>query len=146
MTDLAAYGGLFLSAFIAATVLPAQSELVLAALLRSAEMHAGVLIVVASLGNVLGAVVNYGLGRGAAAFRDKRWFPVSTQALEKAERWYRRYGKWSLLLSWAPIVGDPITVAAGVLREPFWVFLCLVTLAKVGRYLVVAAMVFGLPG
>ncbi|ESZ28704.1 membrane protein [Mesorhizobium sp. L2C084A000] len=80
------------------------------------------------------------LGRGIERFRDRRWFPANQTQLNRAQVWYRRYGKWSLLLSWLPIVGDPLTVVAGVLREPFRVFLLLVTAAKVGRYLVLAAM------
>jgi membrane protein YqaA with SNARE-associated domain len=137
--DLAAYAGLFAAAFIAATLLPAQSELVLAGLLVAGNQPAWALLAVASVGNVAGSVVNWALGRGVARFRDRGWFPVREAALARAEGWYRRWGRWSLLLSWAPVIGDPLTVAAGVLREPFLPFLALVTAAKVGRYLVVAA-------
>ena len=70
-------------------------------------------------------------------FRDRPWFPVKAGALDRAQGWYQRYGKWSLLLSWAPVIGDPLTIVAGVLREPLPVFLLLVTIAKVGRYIVV---------
>lgn len=140
MAELGAYGGLFLVAFLAATVLPAQSEAGLAGLLLSGDFSPVLLIVVASLGNTLGAVVNWGLGRGIDRFIGRRWFPVKPEALERASRWYRRYGKWSLLLSWAPFIGDPLTVVAGVLREPIVPFLLLVALAKTGRYLVVAAL------
>jgi len=143
MTDLAVYGGLFLSAFVAASLLPAQSELVLAGLLASQEWSAFWLLFVVSLGNILGALLNYALGRGANALQHKRWFPFSCGALARAEGWYRRYGRYSLLLSWAPLVGDPLTLAAGVLRENIWIFLALVTLAKTGRYLVVAGLVWG---
>nr|WP_299653729.1 YqaA family protein [uncultured Jannaschia sp.] len=143
MTELAAYGGLFLSALVAATMLPAQSELVLAALLRSGDWSTSGLLASASVGNVLGSLVNYGLGRGAETFRDRRWFPASATALVRAQRWYRRYGRWSLLLSWMPIIGDPLTVAAGLLREPIWRFLLLVTIAKVGRYVVLTIAVLG---
>ncbi|MER9434765.1 YqaA family protein [Mesorhizobium sp. M0618] len=139
MTDLAAYAGLFLAAFIAATILPMQSEAVLIGLLL-ADYSPWLLIGVASVGNVLGSVINWLLGRGIERFRDRRWFPANQTQLNRAQVWYRRYGKWSLLLSWLPIVGDPLTVVAGVLREPFRVFLLLVTAAKVGRYLVLAAM------
>lgn len=144
MTALAAYGGLFLSALVAATVLPAQSELLLAALLRSGDWSTGLLLASASVGNVLGSVINYWLGRGAEAFSHRRWFPASPPALSRAQHWYRRYGRWYLLLSWVPIVGDPLTVVAGVLREPIWRFLLLVTIAKVGRYIVLAVVVLGL--
>ena len=143
MSALAVYGGLFLSAFFAATLLPAQSEFVLAALLTSQDWSAVWLLTVASLGNILGALVNYALGRGANALQHKRWFPLSGAALARAERWYRRYGRYSLLLSWAPVVGDPLTLAAGAMRENIWVFLGLVTLAKTGRYLVIAGLVWG---
>ena len=143
MTDLAAYAGLFLTAFVAATVLPMQSEAVLVGLLLAAY-PAWLLVTVASIGNVLGSVVNWLLGRGIERFRDRKWFPASGAGLARARRWYARYGKWSLLLSWVPIIGDPLTVVAGVLREPFPMFLLLVTVAKVGRYLVLVAAVSGL--
>ncbi len=139
MSALSVYAVLFGVAFLAATVFPAQSEAVLGALLVSGEHPAALLIAVASVGNVLGAVVNWALGRGLERFKDRRWFPAKGAALERAQRWYQRYGKWSLLLSWAPFVGDPLTVVAGVMQEPFLVFLALVTVAKVGRYLVLAA-------
>lgn len=141
--DIPIYAGLFLSAFLAATLLPMQSEAVLVGLLLTDRYPASLLVVVASLGNVLGSVVNWGLGLGIERFRDCRWFPVGTDSLEKAQRWYGRYGRWSLLLSWAPVIGDPLTVAAGIMREPLPTFLLLVTLAKVGRYLVLAAAAAG---
>ena len=144
MSSLAVYFSLFLTALIAATILPAQSEAVLAGLLLTGAYPVWALILVASLGNVLGSVINWLLGRGIERFRDRRWFPVKPEALARAEGWYRRYGRWSLLLSWAPFIGDPLTVVAGVLREPFPVFLALVTLAKVGRYLVLAAATLSL--
>jgi membrane protein YqaA with SNARE-associated domain len=140
VSDLAAYGGLFLAAFLAATILPAQSEAAFAALLLSERYPVLALLAVASLGNTLGAMVNWALGRAVERFRHTRWFPVSEAALERAQAWYRRFGRWSLLLSWAPFIGDPLTVAAGVMRERFAVFVALVALAKTGRYLVVAAV------
>lgn len=140
MSALAVYAGLFGIAFLASTVFPAQSEAALGALLLAGEHPAATLIVVASVGNVLGAVVNWALGRGLERFKDRRWFPAKGAALARAQRWYQRYGKWSLLLSWAPFVGDPLTVIAGVMREPFLVFLALVAIAKVGRYLALAAV------
>jgi membrane protein YqaA with SNARE-associated domain len=138
---LIAYSGLFLSALVAATVLPAQSEAVLAALVLAGEQPIWALVLVASVGNVLGSVINWLLGRGLVTFRDKPWFPVSPAALARAEGHYKRHGRWSLLLSWVPIIGDPITVVAGVLRESIWVFLALVTVAKVGRYVVLVALI-----
>ena len=140
MADLAVYAGLFLAALVAATVLPAQSEAVLVGLLLSDLYSPWLLVTVASVGNVLGSVVNWALGRGIERFRDRSWFPASGAGLERARRWYRRFGKWTLLLSWVPILGDPLTVVAGVLREPFPVFLLLVAIAKTGRYLALAAI------
>lgn len=134
--ELSVYPGLFLAAFAAATLLPAQSEALLIALLLSEQYPAWLLLAVASSGNVLGSLLNWWLGRCVERFRERRWFPVSPSQLEKAQRAYQRYGHWSLLLSWVPIIGDPLTVVAGVMREPWWRFLLIVTLAKVGRYLV----------
>ncbi|NLS18577.1 DedA family protein [Rhizobium sp. P40RR-XXII] len=144
MADVLAYLGLFASAFGAATVLPMQSEAVLVGLLLSQKLSIFWLVVVASLGNVLGSLMNWFLGRGIERFRNKTWFPVGPASLDRAQAWYSRFGKWSLLGSWLPIVGDPITIVAGVLREPLLTFLLLVTLAKVGRYLVFAAATTGL--
>ncbi|MEP2027860.1 MAG: YqaA family protein [Paracoccaceae bacterium] len=134
-----AYIGLFASAFIAATILPMQSEAVLVGLLLAGGKPVASLLVVVTLGNVLGSVVNWYLGRFLLRFHNRRWFPVSQVQLNRAEIWYRRYGRWSLLGSWLPVVGDPLTVVAGVLREPLGPFLILVTIAKGGRYLILAA-------
>jgi membrane protein YqaA with SNARE-associated domain len=139
MTDLAVYAGLFVTALASGTILPMQSEAALVALLLAGVQPPWLLITVASLGNVLGSMVNWLLGRGIERFRDRAWFPAKQDHLARAQRWYQRYGKWSLLLSAAPIVGDPLTVIAGVLREPLPVFLLLVSISKVGRYLVLAA-------
>lgn len=138
MTAFAVYAGLFAVAFLAATIFPAQSEAVLTGLLLGGDYTPWLLVLVASLGNVLGATVNWGLGRGIERFHDQRWFPLHGAALERAKGWYHRYGRWSLLLSWVPIIGDPLTVAAGIMRERLAIFLLLVTLAKTGRYVVLA--------
>ncbi len=140
MGSLAVYAGLFGIAFAAATVFPLQSEAALVALLLGGAYPVWLLVAVASVGNVLGSVVNWGLGRGLERFRDRRWFPASPAALERAQQWYRRWGHWSLMASWAPIIGDPLTVAAGVMREPLPRFLLIVTLAKTGRYVTLAAL------
>lgn len=138
MTDLLAYFGLFMAAFGAATILPMQSEAVLAGLLLTGRYSAVWLVLTAGVGNILGSLVNWMLGREIERFRQRRWFPVGEDTLDRAQVWYRKYGKWSLLASWVPIVGDPITVVAGVLREPLPTFLLLVTIAKLGRYVIVA--------
>lgn len=144
MDELAAYGGLFAAAFVAATILPMQSEAALAALLLSDSFSPAALIAVASVGNVLGSIVNWVIGRGIDRFQDRPWFPASPAKLDRAARWYHRYGRWSLLLSWAPIVGDPLTVVAGALREPLWSFVLIVAFAKIARYLAVAAATLGM--
>ncbi len=138
MSEAAALAGLFGSAFLAATIVPAQSEAVLAALLLGGIADPLALVAVASVGNVLGSVVNWVLGRFLASFRGRRWFPVRDQALARAERFYRRWGLWSLLLSWVPLIGDPITVVAGALRTPLAVFIALVGAAKTARYAALA--------
>ena len=135
-----AYLALFASALIAATLLPMQSEAVLVTLLLQAKHSPALLILVATLGNVLGSLINWGLGRYLLHYKDKRWFPASEAQLTRAQSWYRRYGRWSLLGSWLPVVGDPLTVVAGLMREPLLPFMLLVTLAKAGRYLVLAAV------
>lgn len=136
-----AYLGLFLSALIAATILPMQSEAVLVGLLASTNHSVILLLLVATVGNVLGSVINWILGRFLLRFKDKRWFPSSESQLARAQHWYRRYGRWSLLASWLPVVGDPLTIVAGLMREPLVPFLLLVTCAKGTRYLILAAAV-----
>ena len=143
MTDLTAYFGLFTAAFAAATLIPAQSEAVLVGLLVKGSASPGMLLAVATLANVLGSLLNWLLGRMVERLGHKRWFPVSEQQLERAQQRYHRYGRWSLLLSWVPIIGDPLTVVAGTLREPLWSFLLLVTLAKGGRFLLLAGVTLG---
>lgn len=144
ITALATYLGLFLAAFLAATIVPAQSEAVLVGLILAGDRPVLLLFLVATTGNVLGSVVNWLLGRFIEHFRHRPWFPVSQDKLARAEAWYRRFGIWSLLLSWVPIIGDPLTVVAGILRTPFPTFLLLVTIAKAGRYAVLAALTLGL--
>lgn len=141
-----AYLILFFAAFGAATLLPLQSEAVLVGLLALGEQPAWVLVAVASTGNVLGSWVNWLLGRYIEHWRHKSWFPVSESQLERAQRAYHRYGRWSLLLSWTPIIGDPLTLVAGVMREPLWSFMLIVAIAKTGRYVVLATATLGMLG
>ena len=131
---------LFAAAFGAATILPFQSEIVFAAVQAEGAAALWLVVLVASVGNTLGSVVNYILGRWAEHFRGRRWFPASPAQLDRAQRWFNRWGVWSLLLSWAPFA-DALTVAAGLMRTPFWLFLLLVSIAKTGRYLVLAGVV-----
>lgn len=139
MTDAVAFAGLFLSAFLAATLVPGSSEVALISLLQMERWPTAMLVAVATIGNVLGSVVNWLCGRFLAAFRDRAWFPISAAHYDKAIGWYHRYGQWSLLLAWVPVIGDPLTVAAGALKSPLPWFVLLVTVGKLARYLVVVA-------
>ena len=132
----------FLSAFLAATLLPAQSEAVLSFYILSAPQTVFALILVATVGNVLGSVVNWVLGIYATKFQNRKWFPATPSQIKRAEKFYRKYGRYSLLMSWVPFIGDPITVIAGVLREPVLSFLILVTIAKSARYIVLSLIIF----
>lgn len=143
MVAFSVYTGLFMAAFLAATVVPMQSEAVLVGLLMSGDYSVGWLLAVASCGNILGAVVNWWLGRFIERFRHRSWFPVSEHRLIQSQGWYQRYGKWSLLLCWMPIIGDPLTVVAGVMREPLLIFLLIAGGAKILRYLVLAGVTLG---
>jgi membrane protein YqaA with SNARE-associated domain len=143
MEHLGEYAGLLAASFLAATVLPFQSEAVLFALLLTKHYTWWTLVLVASIGNIAGSVVNWALGRSLAQLEGRSWFPVKRDQIARAEDWYRAYGRWSLLLSWLPFIGDPLTIVAGVLREPFPVFLALVAAAKTARYFAVAAIAFG---
>jgi membrane protein YqaA with SNARE-associated domain len=120
-----------------------QSEAVLVGLLLTGDHSVAALLAVASCGNVLGSVCNWWLGRYIERYRQRSWFPVSEHRLRQARQWYRRYGRWSLLLSWAPVIGDPLTVAAGIMRESLPVFLVIVSVAKAGRYLILTAATIG---
>ena len=143
MWEISAYPGLFAAAFGAASLLPLQSEALLVGLLLANLHPVWALLTVASVGNVLGSLLNWWLGRTLERQGHRRWFPVSTHRLDQARRVYQRVGYWSLLLSWVPVIGDPLTLIAGVLREPLWRFLLLVTLAKGGRYLALGAVTLG---
>ncbi len=143
---LTAYLGLFASAFLAATLLPLSSEAVLAALTAARGQEALVLWLVASLGNTLGALVNWVLGRFCLRWQDRRWFPVKPRELERAGVWFRRYGAWSLLFAWLPVVGDPLTFVGGIFRVNVWVFLLLVGAGKGLRYAAVILAVQGALG
>lgn len=140
----AGLGALFLAALVAATLLPAQSELVLTAMLLAGRWDPAMLIAVATVGNVAGSTLNWLIGRFLSDRRDARWFPIRAEALARAERRFQRFGLPVLLLSWVPIIGDPITMVAGLLRVRLLPFLLVVTIAKGARYAVLAAIVLGI--
>ena len=131
------YLTMFASAFLAATVVPFASEITLAAAIAAGGTVPW-LVVVATLGNTLGAVVNWGLGRFIERFRDRPWFPADPRRLERAQAWFRRYGVWTLLLAWVPVVGEPLTVIAGAMRVGIAPFVILVATGKGLRYVVFA--------
>ena len=131
-----AYLTLFSIAFLAATILPFSSEVVLVGL-SAASGEKIPLLVVASFGNVLGSSFNWVLGKYTRNLETKKWFPFSTNQLQKASFWFTKYGKWSLLFAWLPIIGDPLTFIAGVARLRFVPFLILVTIGKVSRYILI---------
>jgi membrane protein YqaA with SNARE-associated domain len=133
------YLSLMFTGFLAATLIPASSEALLLVLFQQGYTP-WLLWLAATTGNTLGSCVNWFLGREIVRFRDRRWFPVSPQQLQKAQALFNRYGTWSLLLAWLPVVGDPLTLVAGVLRVRFVLFLLLVATGKSLRYAVVIYM------
>ena len=135
---------LFGSAFLAATILPFSSELLLFAMLRDGGDPLP-LVIVATLGNTLGAVVNWLLGVYLLRFQDRRWFYFSRDQIARAQRWYRRYGFWSLLFAWMPLGGDALTLIAGIMKLRLWLFLALVGSGKGLRYILVLYFANWLP-
>ncbi|MCP8938806.1 DedA family protein [Alsobacter sp. SYSU M60028] len=133
--------GLFTAAFLSATLLPGSSELAFVGLLATGRVDLATALAVATVGNTLGSCANWAVGRFLAAWRDHPRFPVKPDRFDRYCDWYRRYGLWSLLLSWTPVIGDPLTVIAGVFRTPLWLFTPIVAFAKLARYLAVAGVV-----
>ena len=126
--------GLFLSGFLSATLLPGSSEALLVALLIQEQQNVYFLVIAVTIGNVLGSVVNWYLGRYLMHFQSRKWFPLRKHQIEKAQAWFSRYGIWSLLFAWLPIIGDPLTLVAGILKVRFSLFLILVLVGKLARY------------
>ena len=133
------YAGLFLSAFVSASLLPGSSEAALLALLVAEQGNAALLVAVATIGNVMGSLANWVLGRLLSKTRHSSRLPVGPDAYQRAIGWFRRYGAWCLLLSWVPVVGDPLTLVAGLLRVRLIPFLLLVSICKAGRYVAILA-------
>ena len=131
------YLSLFAISFLAATILPFSSELTLVGLIATSNYDNLLLLMVASFGNVLGSVVNWSLGFYSRNLTTKKWFPFKERQIERSSAWFRKFGKWSLLFVWIPIIGDPLTLVAGLLRVKFLDFVILVAIGKVSRYLVV---------
>jgi membrane protein YqaA with SNARE-associated domain len=131
------YLSLFAISFLAATILPFSSELSLAGLIVTSDYDNLLLLIVASFGNILGSVLNWALGSYSRNLTTKKWFPFKETQIERSSKWFRRFGKWSLLFAWVPVVGDPLTLVAGILRVKFIDFIILVAIGKVSRYLLI---------
>ena len=132
------YLTLFLTAFGAATILPGFSEVAFAGLLLKTPESWLLLLVIASAGNTLGGIGNWVLGRFLLRWRECKWFPVRARSLNQASALFAQYGYPLLLLSWLPVIGDPITLAAGVMRASFLPSLILILIGKTARYGVLA--------
>jgi membrane protein YqaA with SNARE-associated domain len=133
------YSALFLVSFLASTILPLGSEWLLVALiLRGSDPVLSVAI--ATAGNYGGACTTYWIGLYGSSFLMTRILRINEDARKRAERFYEKYGSWSLFLSWAPVVGDPLCLVGGLLEVGFVRFSLLVFSGKLVRYVVIAAL------
>ena len=137
MNSLEAYISLFISSFLSSTILPGHSEITLTTFILLEKYSQFLLIFFASFGNILGSVINWYLGFYITKFVNKIWFTFKKKQLDKASLWYLKYGKWSLFFSWVPIIGDPLTIVAGIFRVPLVIFIIIVSISKVLRYIFV---------
>ena len=126
---------------LAATILPLSSEIVLTTMLLTNLFEKNILLIVASFGNILGSIFNWYLGKKITIFQDRKWFPVSPEQLNKSQKYFQKYGLWSLLLAWVPVIGDPLTLLAGVLKVRFSIFFILVSISKISRYVFILYLV-----
>lgn len=134
MIILFSYFQLSLISFLAATILPFSSEVVLTTMYLSNSFETYFLLIFASIGNIMGSITNWYLGKKIILFQNRKWFPVSREQLESSREYFQKYGLWSLLLAWVPIIGDPLTLLAGVLKVRFGIFFVLVSISKISRY------------
>ncbi len=138
---MTSYLSLLLISFLAATILPVSSEFALAALINANDHNSFALIGIASLGNILGSIFNWLLGFYLFKFINKKWFPFKENQKNAAFRRFRKLGVYSLLFAWVPIIGDPLTFIAGILKVNFLLFLVLVSIGKISRYFFVYALI-----
>jgi membrane protein YqaA with SNARE-associated domain len=131
------YLSLFVISFLAATILPFSSEITLAGLIATSNYDNLLLLIIASLGNVLGSILNWLLGFYSRNFTTKKWFPFNEKQINRSSKWFNKFGIWSLLFAWLPIIGDPLTLVSGLLRVKFINFVILVTIGKVFRYFLI---------
>ena len=141
MLILFSYFQLLIISFLAATILPFSSEVVLTTMYLSNSFENHFLLIFASIGNILGSITNWYLGKKITIFQDRRWFPVSPDQLNKSQKYFQKYGLWSLLLAWVPVIGDPLTLLAGVLKVRFSIFFILVSISKISRYVFILYLV-----
>lgn len=134
------YPALFFLSFLASTLVPLGSEWLLAVLLLNG-FDAGGVVPVATFGNTCGALTTYAIGVWGGPLLIERVLRISPESQQKAEKRFARYGSWSLLFSWVPIIGDPLCLAGGVLKVSFWRFLILVAIGKFIRYVTVSKLV-----
>ena len=134
MIILFSYFQLSLISFLAATILPFYSEVVLTTMYLSNSFETYFLLIFASIGNIMGSITNWYLGKKITLFQNRKWFPVSPDQLERSRKYFQKYGLWSLLLAWVPIIGDPLTLLAGLLKVRFSIFFLLVSISKISRY------------
>ncbi len=141
MIDLVSLGylGLFISSFLAATILPFSSEIVLAGLLLKG-WNPYYLVFIATLGNVLGSLTNYALGKWGGTIIVKRFLKVSDKELQRSSNVFNKYGVFSLLFAWVPVIGDPITIISGIAKTNIFLFSFLVSIGKLARYILVAGI------
>jgi len=128
---------LFFSALISSTLLPGGSEALLLYRLNEGGQAIS-LVCIATVGNVLGSLITYAMGRLGNEAVHQKWLSISTAQTERAETYFRRYGYPSLLFAWLPIVGDPLCLIAGLLRCNIMIFLVLVSIGKFIRYTLLA--------
>lgn len=135
------YIGLFLAGFLSATILPMNSEFILLALL-SQDFDPWTCLLIATIGNSMGGLTNYFLGKLGNPLWFKR-FGVKEKKLLSFEQRIQKYGYWLAFFSWVPIIGDPMTIALGFFRVSFWKTTFLIVLGKLLRYLVLVLPFLG---
>ena len=137
MNSIEAYITLFISSFLSSTILPGHSEITLTTFILLEKYSQFFLIFFASFGNIIGSVINWYLGFYITKFVNKSWFPFKKKQLDYVSLWYLKYGKWSLFFTWVPIIGDPLTIVAGIFRVPLIIFITIVSISKILRYIFV---------
>lgn len=134
---------LFISGLLSATLLPGSSEALLLFRLHEGQEYWLVLLLSVTVGNVLGSLITYAMGLAGNRLAHQKWLGISEASLARAEAWFRRWGVFSLLLAWLPVVGDPLCLLAGLMRMNPWLFTLLVAIGKAGRYLFLTYMFIG---